>query len=95
MEYPSSGVDNGGAASCAKLEGMAIWIGTSLASAFFASLERFSCINLATIDHDDEIEDESKDRPLMLSVQNSSTRYLSDDPAFGEKLAPVCAPPYH
>ncbi|XP_020580444.1 uncharacterized protein LOC110024676 [Phalaenopsis equestris] len=96
MENPHSGVENGsGAASCTKLEGMAIWIGTGLASAFFASLERFSCINLTTIDHEDDMEDAEKDRPLMLSLQNSSGPYRSDDPAFSPKLAPVWAPPYH
>ncbi|KAF3645161.1 hypothetical protein P3S67_026183 [Capsicum chacoense] len=49
---------------------MAIWLGTSVASAFFQSLERCSCINLnAGNDCDDDGCDveETKDRPLMLT----------------------------
>ncbi|XP_057981061.1 uncharacterized protein LOC131166478 [Malania oleifera] len=54
-----------GLISCEKLDRVANWVGASVASAFFASLERCSCINLSTTDVDDE--DEAKDRPLMLS----------------------------
>ncbi|KAH1107027.1 hypothetical protein J1N35_010795 [Gossypium stocksii] len=49
--------------SCDKLDRMATWVGASMASAFFASLERCSCINLSITDFDDE--EEAKDRPLM------------------------------
>ncbi|TYI14839.1 hypothetical protein ES332_A08G149000v1 [Gossypium tomentosum] len=49
--------------SCDKQDRMATWVGASMASAFFASLERCSCINLSTTDFDDEKE--AKDRPLM------------------------------
>ncbi|KAK3012305.1 hypothetical protein RJ639_012853 [Escallonia herrerae] len=54
--------------TCDKLDRMASWVGTSVASAFFASLERCSCINLST-SHDDveDNEEEAKDRPLMLT----------------------------
>ncbi|KAH7283147.1 hypothetical protein KP509_35G063900 [Ceratopteris richardii] len=46
-----------------KLDRLAVWVGGSLASAFFASLERCSCINLETIDPD---EDEEADvKPLI------------------------------
>ncbi|XAR53944.1 hypothetical protein NMG60_11028888 [Bertholletia excelsa] len=57
--------------TCDKLDRMANWVGSSVASAFFASLERCSCINLST-SHDDVIEDdeEAKDRPFMLTVPN-------------------------
>ncbi|KAK9122198.1 hypothetical protein Syun_019815 [Stephania yunnanensis] len=51
--------------SCEKLDKMANWVGASVASAFFASLERCSCINLTT--HDFEDDEEAKDRPLMLA----------------------------
>lgn len=44
------------------LDRAATWVGSNVASAFFASLERCSCINLSTIDIDD---DENDDRPLM------------------------------
>ncbi|CAN4108447.1 unnamed protein product [Withania somnifera] len=54
--------------SCDKLDRMANWFGTSVASAFFSSLERCSCINLSTTnDDDDENDDEAKDCPLMLT----------------------------
>ncbi|PVH67217.1 hypothetical protein PAHAL_1G455700 [Panicum hallii] len=50
------------------MESWATWVGTSVASAFFASLERCSCINLSTDDDDDrDEEEEAKDRPLILS----------------------------
>ncbi|RCV09031.1 hypothetical protein SETIT_1G374400v2 [Setaria italica] len=50
------------------MESWATWVGTSVASAFFASLERCSCINLSTDDDDDRDDDEeAKDRPLILS----------------------------
>ena len=59
---------SGGMISCEKLDRMANWVGTSVATAFFASLERCSCINLSTTDIDDEEdEEEAKDRPLMLT----------------------------
>ncbi|RVW62774.1 hypothetical protein CK203_058884 [Vitis vinifera] len=64
------------------LNGMATWVSTNMASAFFASLERCSCINLSTTDMDDDDNgEEAKDRPLMLTnespksdVVNSSCR---------------------
>ncbi|KAK6794658.1 hypothetical protein RDI58_008111 [Solanum bulbocastanum] len=51
-----------------KLDGLARWFGTSVASAFFASLERCSCVNLNTSESDDEEEEEAKERPLMISA---------------------------
>ncbi|PSS32981.1 Nuclease [Actinidia chinensis var. chinensis] len=50
-----------------KFDRLAIWVGTSVASAFFASLERCACVNLTTADSDDENEEEAKDRPLMFT----------------------------
>ncbi|KAJ8648251.1 hypothetical protein MRB53_001274 [Persea americana] len=43
------------------------FLGSSVASAFFASLERFSCVTLSTIDFEDDDDEEAKDRPLMLT----------------------------
>lgn len=54
-----------------KLNDIANWVGTSVASAFFASLERCSCVNLNTADDDDEEDEEAKDRPLMLTTLQS------------------------
>jgi hypothetical protein len=56
------------------MESWATWVGASVSSAFFASLERCSCINLSTDDDRDD-EEEAKDRPLILS---SAPRH--DDP---------------
>uniref|UniRef100_A0A7N0UHQ2 Uncharacterized protein n=1 Tax=Kalanchoe fedtschenkoi TaxID=63787 RepID=A0A7N0UHQ2_KALFE len=69
------------ATSCEKLDRMASWVGTSVATAFFASLERCSCINLNTsdIDDDDDDDEEAKDRPLMLTKQIN--RMIDDDDA--------------
>jgi hypothetical protein len=49
------------------MESWATWVGTSVASAFFASLERCSCINLST--DDDRDHEEAKDRPLILAAK--------------------------
>ncbi|KAF5743436.1 hypothetical protein HS088_TW08G00018 [Tripterygium wilfordii] len=54
-----------------KLNGMATWVGTSVASAFFSSLERCSCINLSTSDDADDSE-EAHDRPLMFTTYSSN-----------------------
>ncbi|KAK4366023.1 hypothetical protein RND71_013903 [Anisodus tanguticus] len=54
--------------SCEKIDGIARWLGTSVASAFFASLERCACVNLTTYASDDEEdEEEAKDRPLFMN----------------------------
>ncbi|KAL9674786.1 hypothetical protein QQ045_002985 [Rhodiola kirilowii] len=66
---------------CENPTGMAGWIGASVATAFFASLEKCSCINLNTsdVDDDDEDEEEAKDRPLMLTKQINGM--IDDDDA--------------
>ncbi|OMO64262.1 hypothetical protein CCACVL1_21933 [Corchorus capsularis] len=70
--------------SCDKLDRMATWVGTNMASAFFASLERCSCINLNTIDFDDE--EEAKDRPLMLTKP-----VVHDEPSLNELITEPAA----
>ncbi|KAL2233774.1 UNVERIFIED_CONTAM: hypothetical protein Sindi_1109600 [Sesamum indicum] len=50
---------------CEKLDRVASWVGTGVATAFFASLERCSCINISTADSD--VDEEANDRPLMLT----------------------------
>ncbi|CAL9008896.1 hypothetical protein PRUPE_2G314400 [Prunus persica] len=54
-----------------KLNGVASWLGTHVASAFFASLERCSCINLSTSDDHEMNPEEAHDRPLMLFASRS------------------------
>ncbi|QCE02554.1 hypothetical protein DEO72_LG8g569 [Vigna unguiculata] len=79
MDNVNSSNDNNnnycGFMSCDKLDRMANWVGANVASAFFASLERCSCINLS-IDNDDDINNNNNnhndDRPLFLSQPNSN-----------------------
>ncbi|KAL0913551.1 hypothetical protein M5K25_017016 [Dendrobium thyrsiflorum] len=78
-------MENTSFVSCEKLDRMANWLGTSVASAFFASLERCSCINLSTNDSDED--EEAKDRPLMFTKP-----MVHDGPeenAYADKLPPV------
>ncbi|CAF1745639.1 hypothetical protein Bca4012_043847 [Brassica carinata] len=63
----NSTASNLSTASFEKIDQAASWVGTTVISAFFASLERFSCVNLSTSDDDDEDDDESHSRPLALS----------------------------
>ncbi|KAL4596359.1 hypothetical protein ACB092_12G158900 [Castanea dentata] len=53
--------------SCEKIDRAANWVGSNVASAFFASLERCSCINLGTTDLEEDEIDEAHDRPFLLS----------------------------
>ncbi|KAI3806651.1 hypothetical protein L1987_22563 [Smallanthus sonchifolius] len=51
---------------CAKLDGVAMWLMNGVANAFFASLQRCSCIRIATVDdHED-----SNDLPLISNDGN-------------------------
>ncbi|KAL3713923.1 hypothetical protein ACJRO7_006288 [Eucalyptus globulus] len=64
-----------------KLNGVASWVGTSVAAAFFASLERCSCINLSTSEDDADDPTEAHDLPLMLSsAANRSSSATNGDP---------------
>ncbi|KAK8711368.1 hypothetical protein V6N13_146652 [Hibiscus sabdariffa] len=66
-----------------KLDRMANWVGTSMASAFFASLERCSCINLSTTDFDDDGESHH-DRPLLFTKP-----LLHDEPETEQQSKPA------
>ncbi|KAB5527218.1 hypothetical protein DKX38_021065 [Salix brachista] len=71
-----------------QLNRVADWVGTNVAAAFFASLERCSCINLNTADLEDD--EEAKDRPLMLTRPASHDHHLDAQPPItsdGPKLA--------
>ncbi|KAJ4825914.1 hypothetical protein Tsubulata_044968, partial [Turnera subulata] len=71
-----SNANNCNFVSCEKLDRVASWVGTSVASAFFASLERCSYINLNTTDFEDEKEANSRPSsfflPLLLLSSPSS-----------------------
>ncbi|KAL3604235.1 hypothetical protein D5086_005094 [Populus alba] len=64
--------------SCEKLDRVASWVGVNVASAFFASLERCSCINLNTTDPEDD--EEARDRPLMLTKPSAHDHHLDAQP---------------
>ncbi|KAK4559891.1 hypothetical protein RGQ29_008895 [Quercus rubra] len=52
---------------CGKLDGVAMWFINGVTTAFFASLERCSCIRIATTEDDG---DEGNDLPLILNDGN-------------------------
>ncbi|KAK6158911.1 hypothetical protein DH2020_006225 [Rehmannia glutinosa] len=58
---------------CEKLDRVASWVGASVATAFFVSLERCSCVKISTVDSD--VDEEANDRPLMLTKYPS---FLTD-----------------
>ncbi|XP_028793124.1 uncharacterized protein LOC114761652 [Neltuma alba] len=62
----SSSSSQPSAAGCGKLDGVAMWFINGVSTAFFASLERCSCIRVAT---EEDIE-ESNDVPLILNDGN-------------------------
>ncbi|KAF5201426.1 hypothetical protein FRX31_008987 [Thalictrum thalictroides] len=58
---------HGSSPGCRKLDGVAMWLLSGVTTAFFASLEKCSCINIAT--HDDR--DDANDLPLISNDGNS------------------------
>ncbi|KAH6760476.1 hypothetical protein C2S52_009047 [Perilla frutescens var. hirtella] len=77
-----------------KVDGLARWFGMSVAAAFFASLERCSCVNLTTFDtEDDDEEEEAKDRPLMLTSYPSFSSTTSSFASANSSVANLKNPP--
>ncbi|KAL8519530.1 hypothetical protein ACS0TY_010454 [Phlomoides rotata] len=75
-----------------KVDGFARWFGMGVAAAFFASLERCSCVNVDA-DGEDEDDEEAHDRPLMLTtfpsfVSTASTSTTVNHIADVNKSAP-------
>lgn len=67
--------------SMENLNQVANWVSATVISAFFSSLERFSCVNVATNDpDDDDNEDEAKVRPFTLSNNSHQGDDVSDLP---------------
>ncbi|KAI4321081.1 hypothetical protein MLD38_034502 [Melastoma candidum] len=56
----------GSPAGCGRIDGVATWAINGIAAAFFASLERCSCIRIATV----EGADDGNDLPLILNQGN-------------------------
>ncbi|KAK3030238.1 hypothetical protein RJ639_038361 [Escallonia herrerae] len=67
VEQRARSSSNHGSPSCKKLDGVAMWLINGVASAFFASLERCSCIHIATVDDGD---DANEDVPLIFNDGN-------------------------
>ncbi|XVE70215.1 hypothetical protein DITRI_Ditri10aG0055200 [Diplodiscus trichospermus] len=62
----SSSHDSPAAGGCGKLDGVAMWFINGVTAAFFASLQRCSCIRIATEDDSEE----ANDVPLIHSDGN-------------------------
>ncbi|GMI78473.1 hypothetical protein HRI_001516600 [Hibiscus trionum] len=60
------------ASGCGKLDGVAMWFVNGVATAFFASLQRCSCIHIATVEEEDG--EEANDVPLIHSDGNYARR---------------------
>ncbi|TKY74955.1 hypothetical protein E2542_SST03720 [Spatholobus suberectus] len=56
-----------GSSGCGKFDGVAMWFINGVTMAFFASLNRCSCIRIAT---EEDGEDANDDMPLMLNDGN-------------------------
>ncbi|KAG8377556.1 hypothetical protein BUALT_Bualt08G0045400 [Buddleja alternifolia] len=79
---------------CAKLDGVAMWLINGLTGAFFASLERCSCIRIST--HEDDFGDETDhDLPLIYNDGNCHEgdhirrRRLGKGYDYGERFFPL------
>ncbi|CAB4266168.1 unnamed protein product [Prunus armeniaca] len=75
---PSSSHDS--SHGCGKVDGVAMWLINSVTTCFFASLERCSCIRIATQDDGDDCND----LPLILTTGIFDMR-LRRPPAGGEQ----------
>ncbi|KAG6605572.1 hypothetical protein SDJN02_02282, partial [Cucurbita argyrosperma subsp. argyrosperma] len=69
-----------------KLDQVAAWVAATMSSAFFSSLERFSCVNIATNDPDDDDDD---DNQFLASDQLRSDQFPSSDQQDGFVDLPV------
>ncbi|KAL5052800.1 hypothetical protein RYX36_033482, partial [Vicia faba] len=68
--------NNGSLISREKIDQMATWLGSTVSSAFFSSLERFSCVNVATSDpynDEDDDDDYSVSTTATTAVNNPNT----------------------
>ncbi|CAL5214997.1 unnamed protein product [Lathyrus oleraceus] len=75
--------NNGSLISREKIDQMATWVGSTVSSAFFSSLERFSCVNVATSDPDNDEDDDddysgSTTATTTVDNPNSSVQNTND-----------------
>lgn len=68
--------------------GLASRVGNNVASAFFASLESCSCVNLTTADSDDEdeLEEEESKHIAMAHLKSTASESSKHSPAPVENL---------
>ncbi|KAJ7966499.1 Mixed-linked glucan synthase [Quillaja saponaria] len=67
-DYRGRSSSSHGSPGCGKLDGVAMWFINGVTTAFFASLERCSCIGIATTEDVDG--GEANDFPLILNDGN-------------------------
>ncbi|KEH21283.1 hypothetical protein MtrunA17_Chr8g0388791 [Medicago truncatula] len=65
--------NNGSLISKEKLDSMATWLGSTVSSAFFSSLERFSCVNVTTSDPPDNDEDDDYSDSVTTPTSTTTT----------------------
>ncbi|XP_004503580.1 uncharacterized protein [Cicer arietinum] len=70
--------NNGSLLSREKIDQMATWVGSTVSSAFFSSLERFSCVNVATSDPDNDEDDD--DYSVTTTTTTATTTADSNNP---------------
>ncbi|CAK8579385.1 unnamed protein product [Lathyrus sativus] len=74
--------NNGSLIMREKIDQMATWLGSTVSSAFFFSLERFSCVNVATSDPDNDEDDDdysvSTTATTTINNPNSSVQNTND-----------------
>ncbi|KVI07628.1 hypothetical protein Ccrd_014029 [Cynara cardunculus var. scolymus] len=70
-----------------KPAGLAKRVGSNVASAFFASLESCSCVNLTTADSDDEGDLDEEDQVIVMAhLQSTASDSSKTCPASVENL---------
>lgn len=80
----NSGGGGGGGSCTGKVDGVAMWIINGVATAFFASLHRCSCIRIATVDDGDDLNDED-DLPLIFNDANFNNNQRDGMSGFGRR----------
>ncbi|XP_027342899.1 uncharacterized protein LOC113855456 [Abrus precatorius] len=75
--------NNGGLISKEKIDQVATWVGSTVSSAFFSSLERFSCVNIATSDpdNDDDDDDYSSTTTTPTAAATTTTTATANPPS--------------
>ncbi|GAU11827.1 hypothetical protein TSUD_75780 [Trifolium subterraneum] len=62
------------------IDQVATWVGSTVSSAFFSSLERFSCVNVATSDPEDNDEDDEDYASAINTPTAATTPTAANNP---------------